>query len=434
MENTTLKAENLKPIVLKAGVPLAVSLAGLIYAWIMAKKSSSKVSSFSKIEADPPEESLDNFSSMVDEEEHASSIDSNVLSGSLVIRENHSGYEQEITILRNQIEGLKMRELALTFQFEKYCEMKEQESLLMEMKNMLFQETSHVEFLDREISFIETEATRLESFLVQYMRIIEKVEYWKSENEMLRKKVQKLLRKSKAQSHLIKEQKLKIKEGEEEILRNNDGLQTRESVINKLEDEIKELQSVLEKIQDEKNELMKKLDTAEACSSKEQLHRKPLKYYLQVESGDVKKEDYNQLLNELEQVKKEHASEVQELIYLRRINDCLRQELMRHHIEVEFEGSGEIVKYDWEHELHCCFVEHNNVSCIGSASAHGDPAFPKRRKLLKRLKKWVEGSDRGRVKPEGKNSHEIKCFDGHFVSYGSEKPEGSATPRFCSSA
>lgn len=423
MENTTLKAENLKPIILKAGVPLAVSLAGLIYAWIMAKKSLSKVSSFSENEVDKPENNSlqgskyeesfenENRTSIEDEEESATPLDSSVLNS-----------------LRNQIEGMQIRELALTLQFEKYCEMKEQESLVMEMKNMLSLETAHVEFLDREISFIEKEAMRLENFVVQYLRITEKIEYWKSENEMLQKKVKKLVRKSKAQSHLIKDQTLKIKEGEAEILRNHDALQIKDGVINKLEDEIRELQRVLEQLQDEKNELMRKLEIVE--SSKEELHRKPLKYYLEVvESGDVRKEDYYKLFNELEQVKKEHATEVEELIQLRRINSCLRQELMRNHEEQKDQ-------YDSEHELHCSFLEHHNVSCIGSTSstAHGDPVFSKRRRFLRRLKKWVEGSEKARVEPEAKSSDEIKCFDLHSVSYGSEKPEGPATPRFCSSA
>lgn len=415
MENTTLKAENLKPIILKAGVPLAVSFAGLIYAWIMAKKSLSKVSSFTENKVDKPENNSlqgskyeesfenENHTSIEDEEESATPLDSSVLNS-----------------LRNQIEGMQIRELALTLQFEKYCEKKEQESLVMEMKNMLSLETAHVEFLDREISFIENEAMRLENFVVQYLKITEKIEYWKSENEMLQKKVKKLVRKSKAQSHLIKEQNLKIKEGEAEILRNHDALQIKDSVINKLEEDIRELERVLEQLHDENNELLRKLEIVE--SSKEELHRKSLKYYLEVESGDVKKEDYYKLLKELEQVKKEHATEVEELIHLRKINSCLRQELMKNHEEQKDE-------YDSEHELHCSFLEHQNVSCIGStsSSAHGDPAFSKRRRFLRRLKKWVEGSEKARVEPEAKSSHEIKCF-------GSEKPEGSATPRFCSSA
>lgn len=402
MENSTLKAENIKPIILKAGVPLAVSLAGLVYAWIITKKKLSKVSSFSENNSYTLENEIhshddDNFSSIEDEEENDSSIDSNVLSSSLVIYENHSCLEQEVACLRSKIEGMKIRELALTLQFEKYCEMKERESMLMEIKNMLSMEMSRVEFFDREISLLETETIKLENFVVQYLEIIEKVEYLKSENRVLEKKVKKLLKKSKAQSVLIKEQTLMVKEGEEEIMRNYDELQKRASVIDKLEDEIREMKMVLDNLVEEKNEALKKLEMLEG---KQELHKKPLQYYLQVESRDVMKEDYNKVLKELEHVKKEHENEVEELIYLRNINVCLRKELMKH-------------------ELHCSFLDHHqNVSCIGSSSSsHGDPSCSKKGKLIKRLKKWVDGSEKVKVKAEVKSSN-----------------SAPTTPRFCSSA
>ncbi|CAI8602535.1 unnamed protein product [Vicia faba] len=405
MENSTLKAENIKPIILKAGVPLAVSLAGLIYAWIITKKKLSKVSSFSENNSYTLENEInshddDNFSSIEDEdeEENDSSIDSNVLSSSLVVHENHSCVEQEVACLRSKIEGMKIRELALTLQFEKYCEMKEKESMLMEIENMLSMETSRVEFFDREISFIETETIKLENFVVQYLEIIEKVEYWKSENRVLHKKVEKLLKKSKAQSVLIKEQTLMIKVGEEEIMRNYDELDKRASVIDKLEDEIREMKMILDKLVDERNEALKKLEMLEG---KQELHKKPLKYYLQVESRDVMKGDYNKVVKELEHAKKEHEIEVEELIYLRNINVCLRKELMKH-------------------ELHCSFLDHHhqNVSCIGSSSSsHGEASCSKKGKLIKRLKKWVDGGEKVKVKAEGKSSN-----------------SAPATPRFCSSA
>ncbi|KAG4996281.1 hypothetical protein AAZX31_10G060000 [Glycine max] len=447
---TALKAENLKPVILlKAGVPLAVSLAGLIYAWIVAKKNlSTKVFSSPEKECVSPkitchqgtkhEESfLHNLSSIKYEESSFSPMNSSVLSGSLVIHDhNNCCLEQEITSLRSQIEGLQMRELALRLQFELYCEMKEQESLLLDVKNMLSLENDRAEFLSKEISSIETETKRLESFVVQYMSVVEEHQYWKSQNRVLQKRVQRLLRDSKAKSRLIKCQALKIKEKEEEILRNHDALQTRVCVINKLEGEIMELQRILEQLEDEKDEVVKKLETAEAYASKldkEKMHRKPLKYYLEVESRDVSKEDYTKVLSELEEIKKDRATEIEELIHLRRVNACLREELMRHyeeqheqdrdHEEVEFEGGLGVVKYESEHELHHSLLEHQNGS-----SAHGDHAASKRRKLLKRLKRWVEGSEKVRVKPE------IKCLDMHSGSYGSKKPQVPPSVRFCSSA
>lgn len=136
--------------------------------------------------------------------------------------------------------------------------------------------------------------------------------------------------------------------------------------------------------------------------------------HVQIEAGDVSKEDYKQIVNELEQLKKERGDEVKELIYLRWTNACLRHELMRQqeqqkneerdHREVGVEGSVEVIHYeDSEHELDDSLLEHHSVACFGAA--HGDGACSKRKKLVRRLKRWVEGSEKARVKPEEKHMH-----------------------------
>ncbi|KAE9621790.1 hypothetical protein Lal_00032864 [Lupinus albus] len=382
MEGTTSKTDIIKPIILKAGVPLAVSIAGFVYAWIIAKKSISKVSSSSSNDTNSSTESDESFQSVASMEDFYANV---VAAESSEIQDTPC-LEQEIACLRSYFEGTKMRELASRFRFDQYCVLKEQESKLGDMNNMLSLVSAHVEFLDKEISSLATENRKLENFLVQYLRVIEQLEYWKSHNRMLHRKFKKLLKKSKAQSHLAKEQALKIEAEEAEILRSNDVLQVKNDVIDKLEDEIKELQRVLDQLQYEKNELLKKLDIAEES------------YKSKIEAGGVSKEDYKLVIDELEQIKKEKADEVKELIFLRWTNACLKHQLTRHHeqeqnqdkhIELEFGGSDGVMHYDSEHELHngSPLEHHNDV-------VHSKSAFSKRTKLLKKLKKWVEGNEK----------------------------------------
>jgi len=280
MENSTSKHEVLKPVILKAGVPLAVSFAGFVYAWFVAKKSLSKTSSLSPNGAgshennshhDPSyEESCchsDSLSCMEDEG-NSTTLDESVVAESSLIPDMPC-LEEEINGLRSRIEGMQMKELALRFQFDRYCWLKEQETVVGEIKTMLSLETARVDFLDREISSMETQNKRLESFVAQYLRVVEQIERWKSENRMLRRKFQKLMRKSKAQTRVAKEQALKIKMDEEEILRSRDALETKVDVIGKLEDKMEELQRDLDQLHDEKNELLKKLDTAEKSHASE---------------------------------------------------------------------------------------------------------------------------------------------------------------------
>ncbi|KAG5043835.1 hypothetical protein JHK87_007750 [Glycine soja] len=400
MENTTSKSEVLiKPIILKAGVPLAVSFAGFIYAWFVAKKSLSKTSSLSPNEASSYEESCHSHGlSCMEDEGHSTTLDESDVAESSMINDTPC-LEEEINGLRSRIEGMHMKELALRLQFDRYCDLKEQETVVGEIKNMLSLETARVGFLDREISSMETQNKRLESFVAQYLRVVEQIERWKSENRTLRRKFQKLMEKSKAQTRLAKEQALKIKLEEEEILRSRDALETKIDVVGKLEDRMEELQRALDQLQDEKNELLKKLDTAEKS------------YASKIEDGDVSREERKQLLDELEQVKKERADEAKELIYLRWTNACLRHGLVRHHeqqqnqdknhLELEFGRNDVVINYDSEHELHNSLLEHHSDPYFdehASGHDHSDIACSKRTKLLERLKRWVDGSEKPRVR------------------------------------
>ncbi|WVZ07173.1 hypothetical protein V8G54_020519 [Vigna mungo] len=406
MENSTSKHEVLKPVILKAGVPLAVSFAGFVYAWFVAKKSLSKTSSLSPNGAsshendfhhDPSyEESCHSHShshslSCMEDEGNSTTLDESVVAESSLIPDIPY-LEEEINGLRCRIEGMQMKELALRLQFDRYCGLKEQEMVVGEIKNMLSLETARVDFLDREISSMETQNRRLESFVAQYLRVVEQIERLKSENRMLRRKFQKLTRKSKAQTRVAKEQALKIKMEEEEILRSRDALKTKVDVIGKLEDNMEELQRDLDQLQNEKNELLKKLDTAEKSHASK------------IEGGDISREEYKQVVDELEQMKKERADEAKELIYLRWTNACLRHDLMRPHEQqqdqdkihsgLEFGRNDVVIHYDSEHELHSdpSFDEHR------SGHDHSDSGSSKRTKLLERLKRWVEGSEKARVR------------------------------------
>lgn len=357
MDNTSSKTELLTPLILKAGVSLAaLSLA----AWIIAKKKLHTASSNRHEGVDSPEtndaqqgvkpeESSHGLPSKEDEEHDSAS------------RENNPNLQQEISELRSQIEGLQKKESDLRLQFDRYCDMKEQESLLMQIINLLSLEAARVELLQKEISFREAENGKLEGFLLQCMRIIEQLDCWKSQNRLLRGSLKKLQRKSKAQSRLTNKQALKIEAQEAEILENRDALQTGIDVMDQIKNEVRDLHSVLEQLQNEKNELLKKLDEAEKS------------YASKVEALDASKEECKQLVKEMEEMKKDREDEVKELIHLRWINACLKHELERQQDEQKNESDG------------ACFTQN---------------------KLARRLRRWVEGSDKARVSPVEKDGHE----------------------------
>lgn len=268
MESSKSKAEIMKPVILKAGIPLALSAAGYICAKLMARRS---VPPKEPLFENQPEidsqlgddqESFHSFGSSTStlsiEYEKPMAMDTNFANS---IERFES--EEELLRLRSRIEDLQKREWELETQFLRYCDLKEQESLLMQLKNMLLLEMSQAELLDREITSMEAEKNRLETLVLEYLRVLEQVEFWKSKNGFLHRKVKKLLRRIKVQSNRIREQGLKIEAREAEVLRTHDVLETRTNIIKELEDEVQELKMKFDHQQEEKNELLKMLEFAE---------------------------------------------------------------------------------------------------------------------------------------------------------------------------
>lgn len=268
MESSNSKTQVIKPLFLKAGIPLALSVAGFIYARIVSRRNiiSENPSLETKLDSlenfDSHEVFLNN-SAKVDEEHMITSSQASSSIESSDLSHDKASFEGELLGFRNRIEKLQERVLALETQFLQCLAMKDEEALLMEIKNKLVVEAAHVEFLDREVSSMEAEKERFENLVVEYLRILQQLKFTKLENGFLRRKVKRISKKMKEQSSLVREKDLKIEATEAEILRCYDELETRASIINKMEDEVRELHTTVDQLQEEKNELLLKLNPAE---------------------------------------------------------------------------------------------------------------------------------------------------------------------------
>lgn len=265
-------------MLLKTGIPLALSVAGFIYARIIAKRrinlqDSSMETKVSPLETDPQqfrsnEAILSPTSSTTgdDGEKICTSTDftSMVISSEI---QNRIAYEEEILGLRSRVEELQRREWELERKFLLFVDLKEQESVLMELRNMLLMESLCVEFLDREISSMEAEKKRVETTVMEFVGVVEQIEHWKSQNGLLERKVRRLLRKTQGLDKLIREKDLKLQAKDAEIRRNGEELQGRSNVIKKLEDEMRDLKCLTLQLQDQKDELSKKLELEEVSHS-----------------------------------------------------------------------------------------------------------------------------------------------------------------------
>ncbi|XWS66775.1 hypothetical protein CRYUN_Cryun05aG0229600 [Craigia yunnanensis] len=84
------------------------------------------------------------------------------------------------------------------------------------------------------------------------------------------------------------------------------------------------------------------------------------------------------------------------------------------HLEQEFEEGGEIVGFRIEQQLDGPALMVQGEPCVGATT--GGQVCSKRQKLLKKFKKWVEGSEKMKSKLDAKEKHESKSFGRHCVS------------------
>ncbi|CAN4117168.1 unnamed protein product [Withania somnifera] len=410
MENNSTKVEMMKPVFLKAGIPIAITLAGYIIAKITRR---SKISNFqiSSIQENPHHDddevgnyqNLENSESLscIEDDDHCSMntlyIDSSqsfdiYQENPHEVSRNEDGHQVDDndhcsthTLYRDSLESFdlyqekcKTREDIMS-KFEQYAHLKDQEISLMDMQSKLLLEINKVDYFINEITLMEGENQRFQNMVIEYLRIMELVDLSKSENSLLHKKVKKLLKKIKESSSVIKEQKFQLEVKDKEISRYQEGIEMKDHVIKKMELEIQQLKMAIEHLQMEK-----------------------------AETSNLLK---NEVVNGLEQFQKDKASEDNELIYLRWCNACLRHELMRRSQE-QMEQNREIVeefvpKVD-EIIMRSASIRHNE-SCLNSPSNGGHlNDHSKKRKLIQKFKKWVEGSD--------KMKHETNCNKRHSVS------------------
>ncbi|KAH6802700.1 hypothetical protein C2S51_034146 [Perilla frutescens var. frutescens] len=408
MESSRSKVEAMKPVLLKAGIPLAVSLAGFILARIATRKSCFPTASSLPPDIQVDVQETDSYDIYTDEESFHS-LDSECSHSSRV--EDDHAYAEEILGLRRRIEDIQDRELQLEKRFLYYQGLKDQEIVLMELHNKMVLEMNRVEFLEREVSLVEAENQRFESVAKEYLRLLRLDEFLRSENELLRERVKKLLRRTKEHSRILRKQCLQIQCNETEISSSKNELQEKADCMRLMQDEIKEMKFIIEELQGEKNELLCNLRAAEESSAASK-----------VEGEKVTIEDYNRLAHGLEQLEKHKASEVRELM---RSKSCLSHELMRRRSQEHTEENKEtstsfrgIEEFGSDNELNQCSKEQGG-SYLGLTAR--DHAHSKRRKLIAKFKRWVEGSEKTKQSSlVEKEKHRNKCFPRHSVSHGAE--------------
>ncbi|MED6219629.1 hypothetical protein PIB30_037515 [Stylosanthes scabra] len=233
-------------------------------------------------------------------------------------------HEQEIKQLKNVIRVLQERERTLELQLHEYCGIREQETAVMELQNRLKISNMETQMFNLKLETLQTENRRLEAQMVDHAKALGELETSKAKVKMLKKKLRYEAEQNKEQIANLKQKISKLQDQESKW---NREIQAKLGKLKELESENQELRDANMRLEMENSELASRLDSTQMLAQavledpEADVHRK--------ESEDLREKNES-LAKELEQIQHDRCSDVEELVYLKWINACLRHEL-RHY-------------------------------------------------------------------------------------------------------
>ncbi|KAJ0985520.1 hypothetical protein J5N97_003876 [Dioscorea zingiberensis] len=223
--------------------------------------------------------------------------------------EDYLALKQEIDDLRNLVNSYKGRERELETQLIEYYGLKEQNAAVGELQNRLKISTVEAKLLSLKIESLQDENKKLREELSDYLRVMNELKAaeakinmlertLRSDREVAKEKIAELLKRV----TMLQERELEDGGNDPEI----------EKRLKGLEDEVADLRKVNSLLAQEKSDLEKRLESSQMLYSSSQ-------YTL---------EEVTEKLNkEIEQLQIDRCADVEELVYLKWINACLRYEL-----------------------------------------------------------------------------------------------------------
>ncbi|KAJ0576414.1 putative protein CHUP1 [Helianthus annuus] len=234
-------------------------------------------------------------------------------------------HEQEIKSLRNTVKFLKERESNLEIKLLEYYGLKEQETVVMELQNRLKVNNVEAKLFSLKIESLQADNKRLEAQMTDYKKVVMDLEAARTKIKMLKKKLKSEAEQNKKQILDLHQRVQKMQEDENKHVRKIDP--EIESELNKLkclEAEVLELRKSNDVLQLEKIELAHRLDCVQILATSVLEYAESEK--AKEESQTLKKQN-DDLTKQLETLEADKCADVEELVYLRWINACLRYEL-----------------------------------------------------------------------------------------------------------
>lgn len=233
-------------------------------------------------------------------------------------------YEQEISHLQNMVRLLRERERNLEVQLLEYYGVKEQETTVMELQNRLKLNNMEAKLFSIKIESLHAENQRLDAQVAGHAKLVAELEAARVKIKLLKKKLRFEAEQNKEQILNIQQRVTKMQDEEFKSLASNSDVQLKLKRIKDLEGETEELRKSNLMLQLENSELARRLESTQILANS----------VLENPETDASREESMRLIQEnqdlrqeIEQLKADRCVDIEELVYLRWINACLRYEL-----------------------------------------------------------------------------------------------------------
>lgn len=327
----------------------------------------------------------------------------------------------ELERLRNLVKELEEREVKLEGELLEYYGLKEQESDVTELQRQLKIKTVEVGMLNITINSLQTERKKLQEEIAQGVSAKKELEAARYKLKELQRQIQLDANQTKGQLLLLKQQVSGLQAKEEEAVKKDAEIEKKLKAVKELEVEVMELKRKNKELQIEKRELTIKLNAAEArVAALSNMTESDMVANVREEVNNLKHANED-LSKQVEGLQMNRFSEVEELVYLRWVNACLRYELRNYQtpqgkvsardlnkslspksqekakqLMLEYAGSergqGDTdIESNFSHPSSPGSEDFDNVSIDSSTSRYG--SLSKKPSIMQKLKRWGKSKD-----------------------------------------
>lgn len=232
--------------------------------------------------------------------------------------------EQEIKNLKNIVKTLKERERTLEIQLLEYYGHKEQETAVMELQNRLKIHNMEAKHLGLKIESLKSENMKLDSQVADSAKVASDLAAAKLKIKQLKMKLRLEADLNKEQILSLKERVLKLQDEKKNPVETESDVQLAPQKLNDLASEADELRKSNQTLRAEISTLADRLESVPIRAISALGNAET--EALKEESLQLRKQNED-IVEKVEQLQAARFSDTEELVYLRWVNACLRYEL-----------------------------------------------------------------------------------------------------------